>query len=40
MMQEGGTASLFSRIALLWVTPKLDAEGIQDDSKGINVRVA
>jgi hypothetical protein len=37
MMQEGGTASLFSGIALLWVTAKLDAEGVQDDSKGIKV---
>jgi hypothetical protein len=37
MMQEGGAASLFSGIALLWVTAKLDAEGVQVDSKGIKV---
>jgi len=40
MMQEGDAASLFSGIALLWVTAQLDAEGVRDDSKGIKADVA
>jgi hypothetical protein len=40
MMQEGGSASLISWSALLWLTAILDADAMQDDSKGIKAELA